>query len=117
MGHAFGRELRDRREILQKSVPDQPVDMTTKIIWTDENGMQREVILETEDFPPLIPKVPAGKSQRSQKSQARFASHNLDTVALDLFEERAAIIEFDAGLNRAVAEARAILLVLAGRRN
>ncbi len=79
--------------------------------------MQREVILETEDFPPLIPKVPAGKSQRSQKSQARFAPHNLDTVAVDLFEERAAIIEFDAGLNRAAAEARAILLVLAGRWN
>jgi hypothetical protein len=91
--------------------------MTTKIIWTDESGMQREVIHETEDVPPFIPKVPERKSQRSQKSQATFAPHNLDTVELKLFEERAAIIEFDSGLNRAAAQECAILLVLAGRRS
>jgi hypothetical protein len=50
-------------------------------------------------------------------SQATFASHILETVELDIFEERAAIIEFDAGLTQPAAEARAILSVLAGRRN
>lgn len=49
------------------------------------------------------------------QSQAIHVAHNLDPVEIDLFEERAAIMEYDGGLDRQAAEARALLAVLGGR--
>lgn len=88
--------------------------MFLTIEWADPNGYRREVVLQTEDFPALKPSVQAGKSQESQKSPAICDIENLTSSERDLFEERAAIMEFDGGLPRDAAEARALLVVLAG---
>ncbi|MEQ9039409.1 MAG: hypothetical protein RIE24_13755 [Silicimonas sp.] len=69
-----------------------------------------------EIFPPPAEAKPTRKSRKSQESQAIHVAHNLDPVEIDLFEERAAIMEYDGGLDRQAAEARALLSVLAGKR-
>lgn len=73
-----------------------------------------EVLLTVEYFPPLAEcsDRPAGHSQHSQPVWAPF---EFDAAEVDAFEERAAIMEFDGGLERNAAEVKALMSVLAGR--
>lgn len=83
--------------------------------------MAREMIMEAfrnaERFPPLAESSdrPARNSQHSQHSPGIHAPFRLDEVEMAAFEERAAIIEFDGGLQRDVAEVKALQSVLARR--
>lgn len=64
----------------------------------------------------LISREKSGPSQVSQMSLvARYMA--LDPLALELFEERAAILEYDAGLSRSEAERRAFAFVMARYRD
>jgi len=83
-----------------------------------------ELILEAfrnaARFPPLgerlvRPTMDALHSQLSQHSQAIHAPLQLSGIEVDAFEERAAIIEYDGGLQRREAEAKALMSVLARR--
>lgn len=89
--------------------------MFLTIEWTDPNGERRDIVLHTEDFPPLEALKPARKSRKSQKSLAIHDVENLQPSDRDHYEERAAIMEFDGGLSRDAAEARALLATLAGK--
>ncbi|MDW3223012.1 MAG: hypothetical protein R8G34_09040 [Paracoccaceae bacterium] len=57
---------------------------------------------------------PLAKIEKLKVSQmslvAKFMA--LDPIARDAFEERAAILEYDAGLTRAEAERQAFILVM-----
>lgn len=60
---------------------------------------------------PLIRREKPRRSQRSQRSLV--ASYMaLDPIARELFEERAAILEYEAGLARADAERQAFHMVM-----
>lgn len=78
----------------------------------------RDLILEAfrnaERFPPLgeCSDRPAGNSQHSQAINAPF---QLSDAEIDAFEERAAILEHDAGIQRWDAEVKALMSVLARR--
>ena len=77
----------------------------------------REVFGSEKHLPPLgqVFHLLTGDSQHSQDSRAMHAPYDLNDLEIDLFEERAAIMEFDAGLPREVAEFKALLAVLARR--
>lgn len=78
----------------------------------------REAFRNAEEitFPWEKPASSSVNSQHSQDSQAVRLTSHLTKQEQDIFEERAAIMEFDGGLERAAAEQRALLLVLAGKR-
>ena len=62
------------------------------------------------DLTKLIQHVHQKKRLSQMSLVARFMS--LDPVARDAFEERAAILEFDAGFTREEAEAKAFQMVM-----
>lgn len=78
----------------------------------------REMFENAEIVPPLetVVERPAGKSQQSQESQETHRRFQLTSLERDQFEERAAIMEFDGGMSRQAADARALTVILAGRR-
>lgn len=55
---------------------------------------------------------PKQHSQHSQDPQALHALFNLGDEEIELFEERAAIMEYDGGLTRQAAESKALMIVL-----
>lgn len=62
---------------------------------------------------PSVHKLP--KSQKSQESRPIDVQFGLSELEAELFEERAAVLEYDGGMPRRTAETRALTLVL-GRR-
>ena len=66
--------------------------------------------------PPDISSHPVGHSQHSQGSQALNPDYLLADTERDHFEKRAAFMEYEGGLDRAAAEALALLSVLACKR-
>ena len=68
----------------------------------------------------LIPRALA-QGQRESRNNRRnrkpcMRQFKLNASEIDDFNERAAILEFDGGLARDAAEARALVIILAGRR-
>ncbi|SLN73613.1 hypothetical protein ROA7450_04153 [Roseovarius albus] len=57
----------------------------------------------TDERPPSVPR-PIKESQKSRESQVATLVAGLSQDQRDAFEERAAIMEFDGGYSRALAE-------------
>jgi hypothetical protein len=76
-----------------------------------------EAFRNAERVPPLneLSDRPARNSQHSQHPPRIHAPFHLRDEEKDAFEERAAIIEFDGGLQRDAAEVKALCIVLALR--
>lgn len=78
----------------------------------------RAMFLNSEIVLPLEAdrQFPARETQQSQKSQEAHARFGLSDEEIDAYEERAAIIEYLADLDRRSAEVRALTAILAVRR-